>query len=234
MNRELIKRSGAEFLVIVVGVLTALAVDDLRQGHADREYERYVVSRLTEEAAADLEQLDMAKERAEARLWIVYRLLAALGDGDAMANLDTLPEPGDERAWSNPVSGLLRWTTEYDRSDATYRELLATGGLQVLHDPNLRRAVSEYYFSSAAQAEGEQRMGRPAQELLEESLASIGIAPDDRISLEQLVLRVGGFDLAVDLRRVRSGIRGQITRYKWLRPRLTDFRMALDSAVARD
>ena len=103
----------------------------------------------------------------------------------------------------------------------------------MIRDPHLRSAVSKYYFSSAAHAEGEQRMGMPAQELMEETLASVGIAPDDRMSLQQLVSRIRGSQVSVDLRRVRSGIRGQITRYKWLRPRLNEFMIALDSAAAR-
>ena len=219
-----------EFLVIVVGVLTALAVDDFRQARADRAYERYVLERVSDELDADIDQIWRTEGEAHQRVWVINRLLGESGDSASAAAVESLPRRMLERTAEAPVLRSLRYVSQFDISDATYRELIATGGLQVVSDPQIRAAISRYYYEVYDASEGEQRVGMPAQQLLEETLAGLGVAPDDPITLDELTQRVSSTEDMVSLRRVRAGINLQRGQYRTIHVEAERFRAVLDSA----
>ena len=93
-----------EFLVIVVGVLTALAVDDFRQARADRAYERYVLERVSDELDADIDQIWRTEREAHQRVWVINRLLGESGDSASAAALEFFG-----RLWGFLLDKRLRW-----------------------------------------------------------------------------------------------------------------------------
>lgn len=60
-------RLGAEFFVIVVGVLVALGVDDFRARRADIAMEHFLLTQLREDLEADRRELDVIIEDTRER-----------------------------------------------------------------------------------------------------------------------------------------------------------------------
>jgi hypothetical protein len=96
------KRLLAEFTIIVVGVLVALAVDDYRNERADRGLEEHLLVRLRADIQRDLEDLDQVVFRAQRRRWVANALLRGIGDPAAE---EVTPYPS-EVVLEDPSSGL--------------------------------------------------------------------------------------------------------------------------------
>jgi len=123
----------AEFVVIVAGVLLALAADRWNQGRADTTLESAYMSRLAAEIRADSVQL-------ESRLQSIPESISARDS--LLGVLDGSVTP------PNLVLTIARATPAfYLRPPSTWRELEATGSLNVLRDPAVREALSRYYGS---------------------------------------------------------------------------------------
>jgi hypothetical protein len=147
-----------EFVVIVLGVLVALAVDDWAQHRSDRNVESDLLERLREDLVADAADLALAQSQVARRLWLFEELERALRDGtppspppDSLLNLDRISplleaagrsDPFED--WHAPLEApllALRGYPEFDISDDSYREMLATGALRTLRHGELRSAI---------------------------------------------------------------------------------------------
>ena len=73
----------AEFLLIVVGVLAALWVDDWREARSDRALEQHLLQDIRDDLARDLSDVRSAMGAAEARAAGADELLALIGDPEA-------------------------------------------------------------------------------------------------------------------------------------------------------
>lgn len=130
-----VQRLIAEFMVIVVGVLLALAVDQWRQDREDVTLEYEYAQRLLSDLRADVSEYD--------------RLL----NGPFVRKLEFLTalERGEIPTTSADAAGLLRdleqstWGGIIATSDAAFREMQSTGRIGLLHDPGVRAALAEYY-----------------------------------------------------------------------------------------
>lgn len=124
----------AEFIVILVGVLTALAADRWMSGLDERELEDTYLAQLVENLVADSASLAERVELAERR----WRLAVGLLEGTVT---DSVSEPAsfladlERLGWHNPV--------EYSRE--TWDDLVATGQLALITDPELRNGLSALY-----------------------------------------------------------------------------------------
>lgn len=127
-------RLGAEGLVIVLGVLVALAVDRWATGLDERTLEESYIEHLVENFSADSVQLATSVEEAESRRALAIQILqgdestALLEPERFLRDFETLP-------WWAPV--------EYSRE--TWDELVSTGRLSLIRDAALRSSVSRYY-----------------------------------------------------------------------------------------
>ncbi len=158
----------AEFLLIVVGVLAALWVDDWREARSDRALEQHLLLGIRDDLARDLSDVRSAMVAAEGRAAAADELLALIGD----------PETGVvwPTSWLSGVSpDLSRWlevarsqyptgsisaqralhmvgaggaTQRLDLSDATFSEAKASGQLDVIRDDELRDLIANYYFEA--------------------------------------------------------------------------------------
>jgi hypothetical protein len=126
----------AEILVIVAGVLIALGIDSWWQERQDAKSETVylrLIMRDLEQMAGDLEELVGFEEtRLEAGL-AVYRTLSAG------------PAPEAERqSFSRDITSLLSRRT-IRATDATFQDLLSTGGLRLLRNLEIRHRLIAYY-----------------------------------------------------------------------------------------
>ena len=63
MNKKWPVRWLGEFIVIVLGVLVALAVDDWRDYRSDRVLEQHLIGRLAADLRADEADLELSRPR---------------------------------------------------------------------------------------------------------------------------------------------------------------------------
>ncbi len=168
-------RWAAELLVIVVGVLVALGVDDWREAKRERALEHYVLTRLEEDLDRDLVEIETTLASAYVRMGAVTSILRAVDHEYAEASsLDGVEVP--------PLDGLTifraRAARIFDHQDGAFRELLSTGSIQVLSDLRLRSDIANYYglVEGIIEVNG---MIRAAEGNLVRALAEAGIATAD-------------------------------------------------------
>jgi hypothetical protein len=124
---------GAEFLVVVTGVLVALAVGAWWQGRQDAATEAAYLRQL----AADLRETERAAARADAFLRPVDRAGSLLW----LAFYETDPPPRDSLL---ALAERAMWTSTVRPVTGTAEALVATGDLALVRDDSLRTAVTAY------------------------------------------------------------------------------------------
>ena len=132
---------GAEYLIVVLGVLTALGANAWWQARADTQTEARYLARLSEDLGATLDQFAAAQAfevgQVEAGL-VAYRALSA----------PTVPEADRQRVAD--ALGVLSLRFTLALNDAAYRDLLATGNLSVIRDAALREQIVSVYEQGEA------------------------------------------------------------------------------------
>ena len=124
---------GAEFLVVVTGVLVALAVGAWWQGRQNAVSEQAYLRQL----AADLRETERAATAADAFLRPVDRAGSLLW----LAFYEAAAPPRDSLlAWAERAM----WTSTVRPVVGTAEALVATGDLALIRDDSLRTAVTAY------------------------------------------------------------------------------------------
>ena len=221
---EMWRRLGLEFIVIVIGVLAALAVDDWRQTRADRALENHLLSSLRADLEAD--EID-AKFQEEAE----QKLRDAVDHILAVVDHPLAPTNANKDATGNEINAslwLLKHRIELEIADGTYSEMIATGSFKVIRNTALRTQISKYYTDSQSKLRIPARMVDPRPEFLT-ALASVGVVegfadqlPDlvERLKSEPLIathaLRIrryyDGDEIVRDLREKRLSLMSLIDR----------------------
>lgn len=124
---------GAEFLVVVTGVLVALAVGAWWQGRQEAAAERVYLGQL----AADLRETERAADAADAYLRPVDRAGSRLW----LAFYEPAPPPRDSLL---ALAERAMWTATVRPVVGTAEALVATGDLALIRDDSLRTAVTGY------------------------------------------------------------------------------------------
>jgi hypothetical protein len=125
----------AEFVVIVLGVLVALAADRWNQGRLERELAEDYAVRILAELSADSVRLASEEEGARARRVAGLQLLDAIRGSASADSVRILYRRCD--GWAVPSLG-----------GATLEEMRSTGSLRLLA-PATRQALLDYYGSAA-------------------------------------------------------------------------------------
>jgi len=124
-----------EFVVIVVGVLMALWVDELRETRFNAQLEVEYLRSLVVDLDADLAQFDETEawmRRSEAAAAIVLKLYAGSPPTENVADLVAAVETAGWQSWP----AITRNTID---------DLRSTGNIRLIRDPSLRRAITSYY-----------------------------------------------------------------------------------------
>ena len=124
-----------EFIVIVVGVLMALWVDELREARFNAALEVEYLQSFVTDLEADLAQFDETEawmRRSEAAAATVLALYKGAPPTDNAADLAMAVETAGWQDW--PV--ITRNTID---------DLRSTGNLRLIRDRALRRAIAAYY-----------------------------------------------------------------------------------------
>ena len=122
----------AEFLVIMIGVLGALAADQWAQDREDQALESEYLDRLRTDARYDREEIEF--------------VLAVSRSG--LEAVDSLLDPTfSERASDDALLSaalLAALARQVDLSRGTWEELVASGRIALLKEPEVRLALADY------------------------------------------------------------------------------------------
>ena len=132
-----LKRGLAEFVIVVLGVGTALAAESWRSGLSDRQTERDYLTRLHAELVVGRPDIQNHHARQVRTIAAMEELLALEIDGSAVT------EP--ELSVMILNTGSYEVTSYSNLHDQTYGEMLATGTLGLVRDPEVREAITKYY-----------------------------------------------------------------------------------------
>jgi hypothetical protein len=130
----------SETLVVILGVLIALGLNDYWTLRQEEIFELEYLNRIQEDIGADIELIDNFGKR------LLERKMKAL---DAIAPIvrGSVPVPEDVESFLRNVSlGALggasptNWTTS-----TTFEDLKSTGNLRLIRSADLRRKITQYY-----------------------------------------------------------------------------------------
>jgi len=178
-------RLGLEFLMIVVGILAALAVDDWRQSRSDRALEEHLLASLAADLADDQRDAELQVALVRDQQHAVDHLLVATRHPLAPMDRQFSSSPEDI---DHSLATLLNYA-ELQVFDATYTEMIATGSIRVIRNPALRRQISSYYQTAEWALAIPLRQIDPRPELLS-ALAAVGVAPGQAAKMPDLVERL--------------------------------------------
>ena len=124
-----------EFVVIVVGVLLALWVDEIREARVAAKLEVEYLESLLVDLEADLVQFDSTEawmRRQESAAATVLALYSESPPTDDVADLVAAVETAGWQYWPSITRN-------------TIDDLRSTGNLRLIRDRGLRRAIASYY-----------------------------------------------------------------------------------------
>jgi hypothetical protein len=133
IDSKSIVRLGAEFSVIVIGVLVALGVESWREDVADRALELEYLERLKNDFHEDAERITRAIEVTTVQQGHINAALAVIEDKDANS---------EENLLSVFLASRSIWSREIG---ATFQELFATGQLRLVRNGDLRIRLVDFY-----------------------------------------------------------------------------------------
>jgi hypothetical protein len=150
------RRWVGEFVVIVLGILAALAVDSWSEERNNRILEQEYLVRINEELKWDLAEIEEAIKasilQARAATTLLYELNDPLADhvprfgSDRLRAIDFTVPANEE--FEVRVKRLVWWvarTRSFAPRRSTYDELLATGRIVVIDDSELRASILDHY-----------------------------------------------------------------------------------------
>ena len=129
------QQTATEFVVIVVGVLAALAVDEWRSERNDRQIESEYVLRLRTDIQADIEGFYWFEQILETKASFLQSLLDDTIDSDFLDDTRSLME-------AQVYSSFIALP---DSVSTTFDELQSTDRLALIQDLTQRDALSKYY-----------------------------------------------------------------------------------------
>ena len=184
-KKAIAARLGLEFLVVLVGILAALGVDDWRQARSDRQLEEHLLTSLAADLENDRQDAQLQETLAGRHREAVNHLLAILEHPSAPRDqqFDMSPEGIDASL------ALLSGMPELQVFNPTYTEMISTGSIRVLRNRALRRQISSYYQRA------EQLLSVPLRQIdprpeLQGALAALGVASGQAGAMPDLVQRL--------------------------------------------
>lgn len=137
----------AETLVIVLGVLIALGLDDYRTNQYERRLAIDYIQRIQNDLSRDLDYID--------RIW-VQRLKIKRESLEAIAPVirrqAQLPDDVEEFLTHVARGGIAGTSAASWYTDTTFQDMRATGNLRLIKDPEIRAEISRYYEAVQSEA----------------------------------------------------------------------------------
>ncbi len=126
-----------ELVIVVVGVLIAIWVDNWNAGRKEADQESDYLSGILFDLSSDSAALEYRMTTAARGLEVADRLMELRRDPESTAAPDSLA------IWFFRAA----FIDNFQVLDYTYRAILGAGGLSLIRDEVLRRQVADYYRS---------------------------------------------------------------------------------------
>ena len=153
VTRKQLVRALAELVIVILGVMIALAADSWRQDLQEAQIESEYLDRLREDVSEGLKVLSDERMRFAAATVAAKTIIKGL---ESQARSDD-----DDLLVANLIAAALTgFDQEEMASDVTYSELVESGRLNLIKNHSLREGVIAYYRRSQRLASGLQ--GLPA------------------------------------------------------------------------
>lgn len=137
----------AETLVIVLGVLIALGLDDYRTNQYERHLAIDYVQRIQNDLSRDLDYID--------RIWN-QRLKVKRESLETIAPIirgrNQIPDDVEEFLTHVARGGIAGTSAASWYTDTTFQDMRATGNLRLIEDPEIRAEISRYYEAVQSEA----------------------------------------------------------------------------------
>jgi len=129
----------SETLVIVIGVLIALGLDDYWTDRQERILELQYVKRIHANATSDVAFIDQIRVRLD-------RKFRALDDiAPVVRGHEPVPDDVESFLRNAALGGLIGASSVAWITRTTFEDLVSTGNLRLIRDPDLRREILIYY-----------------------------------------------------------------------------------------
>ena len=132
-----------EFLIVVLGVLAALWVENWNSERKDQLLERQYMQSLLGDLRSDIESIDIALNRTDVYATGVQIVLSSV----ERQSVDVVPED-----FARAVAFLSRLTFPV-QSHATINDLMSTGNLRIIRSDEVRSGIAEYYSAVEMQSQ---------------------------------------------------------------------------------
>jgi len=217
----------SEFLVIVVGVLVALAVDEWRQVSDEGVLRDEYLAALRRHVETELGYLDYVADLARRKMESADRVLIFLGQepgsSDPLLSYEAPTSYLSDRIASDlALASAMRF---FVPEAVAWENLLATGSLRLIADPTVRHDVSRYYsqirFLSRDLEELRGRFGA-----LSDYLVSHGVAVTSAAGVEGHVARLR------DLSELQAYVRTARDTHRLVLQRTVQLRGDAEQALA--
>ena len=127
----------SETLVIVLGVLLALGLDDFWTARQERDLELQYLRRVQADVRADIDYIDqVVRERLDIKLQSLA-VIAPIVRGQ-----EPVPENVESFLRNVALGGLLGASSTHWVRDTTFEDLKSTGNLRLIRNVDLRQKIS--------------------------------------------------------------------------------------------
>jgi len=176
-------RAASEMLLIVVGVLLALAIDAWLEDRQERKSEVRYLEGLLADVRTDVNEYTILVSELELYQRAV-EIMKSVTDGHS----NNFSSP-------NHILRVLRCSTFLPapvESRGTFTDLLSTGNLALLHDGETRRAVLSYFsrIDASAQFKDELRAYQMNYRRIILEFSTLDSAEEDEVDVNALVARM--------------------------------------------
>ena len=131
-------RLAGEFVIIVAGVLVALAVDQWNRDRLDRSEEREIIERLISDMEVDVRGIESGLSVLPRKEQGLQRADSVLGESDG--------RPQDPVIFlSDVIYGAQYGWNQFAARRTTFDELLGSGAFSLIRETELRESISDYY-----------------------------------------------------------------------------------------
>jgi len=132
-----LRAAGRELLVIVLGVLIALAADRWMEGVREAADEQRYLSRIAVDLQATVDAINIHSPRME----------SAMRAAETLTGTDASDLPSDSIVALYLTAGQIGIQRSQLGSDVAFRELVSTGRLNLFRDPTVRAGLAEFYLA---------------------------------------------------------------------------------------
>ena len=134
--RRYLRYAIGEIVLVVIGILIALQINNWNEDRLDRRKERELLESMLTDLREDLRTIDSAVRNNGFLVDRIADLLDLLGK--------PLTEPEDRREVFIHSAAYTYWYIRVEFSELTMSQLKTSGGLRLIEDPEVRRAMLRY------------------------------------------------------------------------------------------